>query len=168
MVARNFLTFYVLAGQTPTGGKTRNTRILGHFGLGWPLALEEIPGPGRKRKKRNFTVLGVPKQKKMLPRYPGWLSATFLHVIFWPTGPSGAGNQEKRVFQAILAQDGLWHLEKSRDWGENRENTTSQRQGSRNRKKSATVSGMVVPNFFTVTVFLTGPPRAENHEIRVF
>ena len=46
MVVRNFLTIYVLTDRTPTGRKTRNTRILGHFGLGGPLALREILGPG--------------------------------------------------------------------------------------------------------------------------
>ena len=38
MVVRKFLAVYVLTDRTPTGGKTRNTRILGHFGLGRPLA----------------------------------------------------------------------------------------------------------------------------------
>ena len=50
IVVRNFLTFTVLTDRSPTGGKTRSTRILGHFGLGGPLALREIAGPGRKRK----------------------------------------------------------------------------------------------------------------------
>ena len=50
MVVRNFLTLYVLTDRTPTDGKTQNTRIFGHFGLGRPLALRETPGPGRKRK----------------------------------------------------------------------------------------------------------------------
>ena len=40
-VVRNVLASYILTDQTPTGGKTRNTRIFGHFGLGRPLALEE-------------------------------------------------------------------------------------------------------------------------------
>ena len=69
MVVRNFLTMYVLTARTPTGGKTRNTlfrlsclSILGHFALGQPLALREIPGPDRKN--RNFPVLGDPKWKK--------------------------------------------------------------------------------------------------------
>ena len=40
MVLRNFFTFYVLADQTPTGGKSQNTwgGVLDHFGLGRPLA----------------------------------------------------------------------------------------------------------------------------------
>ena len=50
MVVCNFLTFYVLTDRTPTGGKTQNTRIWGHFGLGRPLALEQFLGPGRQQK----------------------------------------------------------------------------------------------------------------------
>ena len=46
MVVRSFLRVYVLTERTPTGRKTRNKRILGHFGLGQPLALGEIPCPG--------------------------------------------------------------------------------------------------------------------------
>ena len=50
MVVSNFFTFYVLPDRTPTGGKPQNTGILGHFGLGRPLALRETPGLGRKQK----------------------------------------------------------------------------------------------------------------------
>ena len=50
MVVRNFLPVYVLTDRTPTGRERRNTRILGHFGLGRLLALREIPGLGRNRK----------------------------------------------------------------------------------------------------------------------
>ena len=50
MAVGNFFALYVLTDRTPTGGKTRNMKILGHFGLGRQLALEEILGPGRKRK----------------------------------------------------------------------------------------------------------------------
>ena len=46
MVVRNFLTFYILPDRTPTGGKSQNTGILGHFGLGRPLAPGEIRGAG--------------------------------------------------------------------------------------------------------------------------
>ena len=56
MVVCNFFTFYVLANRTPTGGKLRNMGlwilyiicILGHVGLGRPLALKEIPGGKQK------------------------------------------------------------------------------------------------------------------------
>ena len=99
MVVRNFLTVYVLADQTPTGGKSRNTSIFGHFGLG----LGEIPGLGRKWKIAIFRALGGPKLKKKLPRYPGWFPATFFHLTFRPTGPPWAGNRKIWGFQAILA-----------------------------------------------------------------
>ena len=50
-----FFAFYVLPDWTPTGGKLPNTGIFGSFGLGQPLALREIPGPGRRRKKTQFS-----------------------------------------------------------------------------------------------------------------
>ena len=50
MVVRNLFTFYGLADETPTGGKSQNTGILGHFGRGRPLAFREIPGLCQKRK----------------------------------------------------------------------------------------------------------------------
>ena len=75
MVVRNFLTVYVLTDQTPTGGKTRNTRISGHFGLGRPSALREIRGDPTESQ---FPAARRPEMKnKKLPRYPGWLSAAF-------------------------------------------------------------------------------------------
>ena len=57
--------------------------------------------------------------KKKLPRYPGWFSATFLQLTLCLTGAPGAGNRKIRGFQAILAQDGFWHLKKSRARAEN-------------------------------------------------
>ena len=57
---RNFFILYVLANRTPTGGKSRNTRFLGHFGLGQPLALREIPG--RKQKTTN-SLIGTEKRE---------------------------------------------------------------------------------------------------------
>ena len=44
---------------------------------------------------------------------------TLLHLPFGQLGPPRVGNREIRGFQAILAQDGLWHLEKSRARAEN-------------------------------------------------
>ena len=41
---RNFFTLSVLADWTPRGRKSRDTGVLGHFGLGQPLALREILG----------------------------------------------------------------------------------------------------------------------------
>ena len=98
MVVHNFLTVYVLTDRTPTGGKSQNMGFLGHFGLGQPLALAEVPGPGQNRKTQFPGARGPEAGEKKLPRYPGWLSATFLHFMFWPTGPPGAGNREIREF----------------------------------------------------------------------
>ena len=97
-------------------GQTRNTRILGHFGL----RLREIPGPGPENGKSQFPGARGAEMKKKIHHGPGWLSANFFTFTFCPTGPSGAGNREIQVFQAILTQDSLWHLEKSRGWAENR------------------------------------------------
>ena len=73
MFVRNFFTFYVLPEWTPTGGKSQNTDILGHFGLGQPLALEKKTGAGPKTEKCNFPVLrallggGIRTPQKFLP-----------------------------------------------------------------------------------------------------
>ena len=50
MVVCNFFTFYVLPDWTPTCGKSQNTGIASHFGLGRPWVRREIPGMGRKQK----------------------------------------------------------------------------------------------------------------------
>ena len=49
-LSATFFQFTFRPTGPPLAGKTRNTRILGHFGLGRLLALRAIPGPGRKRK----------------------------------------------------------------------------------------------------------------------
>ena len=46
--------------RNPTGGKSQNTGVLGHFGLGRPLAPREILGPGRKQKTQ-FPGAGGPE-----------------------------------------------------------------------------------------------------------
>ena len=87
MVFRNFFTFYILPDRTPTGGKSQNTGVLC---LKRPLALREIPGPGRKWKKNNFPVLGVPKRKKKVTTLSGMVVRnilTFYVLANWtPTG----------------------------------------------------------------------------------
>ena len=55
---RNCFTFYVLADQTPTGEKLRNTEFLGHFGLGRPLALREIQGEKQTNTNRHIETEG--------------------------------------------------------------------------------------------------------------
>ena len=45
---RNFFTVCALADRTPTGGQSRNTGFVGHFGLRHPWALGKIPGGKQK------------------------------------------------------------------------------------------------------------------------
>ena len=49
-----------------------------------------------ENRKTQFPGARGPKTegKKMLPRYPGWFSATYLHFTFWATRPPGAGNRK--------------------------------------------------------------------------
>ena len=95
MVFCNFFTLCVLPDRTPTGWKSQNTGISGHFGLG----TERNPGAGPKMEKCNFPVLGAllggkSGRPKKFPRK----CATFLYLTFWPTGPPRAGNHEIRGF----------------------------------------------------------------------
>ena len=60
---------------------------------------------------------GVPKSKKMLPRYPGWFSATLSGTAFFSVGPPPVRNGDLVVFWPVL---GRGHLEKFRDWAKNR------------------------------------------------
>ena len=62
-------------------------------------------GPGQAPQPK-----GSRNGKKMLPRYPGWFSATFSGTTFFPVRPPLAGNSDLVVFWPIL---GAWHSEKS-------------------------------------------------------
>ena len=69
----------------------------GYFRPFWPrtaFGTWRNHGRGLKTEKRNFPALGVPKLKQRLPRYLGWLSATFLRFTFCSTGPPRAGNRK--------------------------------------------------------------------------
>ena len=114
-----------------------------------PGHLDKFWARADDKKKHNFPVLGVPKQKNKTPRYPEWLFATFLHFTFGSTGPPRAGNRKIRGLSAILASDGRWHLEKSRA---RPENGNSQLPGDRGpameKKNVTTVSGVVVRKSF--------------------
>ena len=115
MVVCDFLTFYVLADQTPRGGKSRNTGMLGHFGPRRPLALRQVPGRGRKRKNaisrcQGHFWGGNPDAPKVSPQK----CATFLHFTFRPTGPPRVSNCKIRGFWAILAYGSPWYIEKFR------------------------------------------------------
>ena len=50
---------------------------------------------------------GVPKSKKMLPRYPGWFPAPFSGTTFFSVGPPPVGNGDSVVFWPVLAL-GTW------------------------------------------------------------
>ena len=96
MVVRSLFTF--LADPDPQGQEIAQ---YGDFRPFWPRAAfgtYRNPGRGLKTEKRNFPALGVPKPKKKLPRYPGWLPATFLCFMFWPTGPPWVENRKIRIF----------------------------------------------------------------------
>ena len=63
----------------------------------------------------------------------------------------GGGTSEIRGFQAILAEDGAWDLEKFRAWAENRKTPFPGPRGPQfKEKKVTTLSGTVVHNFFTI------------------
>ena len=96
-----FLHFPFSPTGPPMGGKSQYMGGLAHFDLGRPLALREIPGPDRNRKNTNSRCKGSRNGGKRLPRYPGWLPATFLHFTFWATNPKG---------QEIAKYGGLGHF----------------------------------------------------------
>ena len=83
MVVRTFLASYVGTDRTPTGGKSQKTRTFGDGGLGWPWALGDIPGPGRKWKIELSRCQGARDERKVLPRYPGVVvfKKLTLHVL---------------------------------------------------------------------------------------
>ena len=56
-------------------------------------------------------------EKKMLPRYPGWFSATFLGTTFFRSDPHAVGNGDLVGFWPVL---GLGHLQRFRARAENR------------------------------------------------
>ena len=86
MVVRNFFTVYVLTDRTPTGGETRNRH------------LEKSRARAENGKSKFPAAEGLETKEKLLTRYLGWLSPTFLHFTFWPTGPPRAGNCKIRLF----------------------------------------------------------------------
>ena len=53
-----------------------------------------------------FPALGVPNSKKKLPRYPGWLSTSFLHFYLLPDRTPMGGKSRNTEF---LGPFGLWH-----------------------------------------------------------
>ena len=95
----------------------------------------------------------------VLPRHPGWGSATFLATTFFDVGSPPAGNGNLVGFWPIL---GLWHLEKFRAQAEN---TKTQFPGVRR----TFMGGEMVPRhpgWFSTTfsrksVFFGGTPTGQ-------
>ena len=84
MVVRNFFTFYVWADRTPTGGKSQNMGLFSHFGLGRPLAIGEILGPGRNRKKKTQSPgARGPKTEKKITTLSGMVVRNFFTFYGW-------------------------------------------------------------------------------------
>ena len=88
----------------PTGpprvGNHKIRGLLRYLGLGRPLALGEIPGAGRKWKTQLPGPRGPKTEKKTLPRYPGWLSATFpKKYVLANRTPTGGKSQNMGFFR---------------------------------------------------------------------
>ena len=99
-VFRNFLGYSFFSRSDP--------HVVGNGDLVgvWPvlgLGHSKFQSPGRKQKDAISQSSGSRNGGKKLPRYPGWLSATFLGLKVCPTGPPRAGNCKIRVLWAILA-----------------------------------------------------------------
>ena len=98
---RIFFTFCDLVNRTPTGRKSQNTGFLGPFGLGQPLALEEIPG--RKQKTRNFPELGaLLRGKSVRPKSFSPKLRNFLTVCVLVDWTSGGGKSQNTGFSGPL------------------------------------------------------------------
>ena len=91
MVVRNFFTFYVLPDRTPRGGKSRNTGILGHFGL-WHFGKSRAWAENGK--KCNFPALGVPKARKKVTTLSGMVVRNFFTLcVLTDRTPRGGKSQ---------------------------------------------------------------------------
>ena len=111
---RNFLGNDFFSGGPPPVGNGVLVGVWPILGLGH---LEKFQAQAKNRKTQFLGARGPKIEEKKLPRYPGWLSATFLHVYVLPDRtPSGGKSQNTE----IVAHFGLWHLEKSRARAENR------------------------------------------------
>ena len=89
MVFRNFLTFYALANWTPTGGESQNVGFLGHFSPGGPLALREIPGPGRNQKTHFPGARGPETEQKSYHAIRDGCPQLFYTLHFGRPDPQG-------------------------------------------------------------------------------
>ena len=90
----------------------------------------------------------------MLPRYPGWFSATFSEQIFGSVRPPRG---QKRRFSGALARFGP---------GGRVENIETQFPGAGGpeTEKKTTLSGMIVRNLLTVYVLTERTPTSEKSQ----
>ena len=124
---RNFFTFCVLTDRTPRGGKSQNTVFLGPFGLGQSLGTSRNSGP--KTEKHNFPELEALLGKNpSAPKVYARNCTTFLHFVFWPSGPPRPGNCEILFFLAFWPRAAPWHLEKF--WAKNRKTQFPRARGT--------------------------------------
>ena len=97
MIVCNFFTFYVLPDRTPSGGKSQNTGIVGHFGL-WHLSSGANHGRGLKTEKKVTTLSGM-------------VVRNFFIVCVLTDQTRTGGNSQNT---GSLGPFGPWHLEKFR------------------------------------------------------
>ena len=144
-----------MADWTPTGGRTRNTGILGQFGLGRPLALREFPG--RKWKNTHFPGATGPKTEKKCyhPIQDGCLHLFYV-LHFGQPALHGRENAQYGDFGPFWPGTAL---------------ATNPRRGPKTEKHNSpllgvpkwennatTLSGMVASNFFTFYVLADRTP----------
>ena len=101
---RAWLAFRVRVTGLKYGALELVNQIFRH--LGGACAPSRQPpapqGPGRAPEQQ-----GSRKRKKRFPRHPGWVSATFVRIMFWATGPPRAGT---RGIRGVLGHFGLGRL----------------------------------------------------------
>ena len=112
MVVRNFLCFTFCPTGPLGAGNHEIQGFKAFFAQDGVWHLETSRAWAENGKKRKFPVIGFPKSKRTLPRYPGWLSAT---LCFARTAPHG---QEIAKY-GHFGHFGPWHLKKSRGWAKN-------------------------------------------------
>ena len=165
MVVPNFFTLYVLSDRIPTGRKSQNTGILGHFGLGRPWRLEK-PRAQAENRKAQFPVLGVPKRGggDYHAIQDGCLQFSYILCFgrpdphkeeiakygdfrpFWPRTDLGTEINTRRRPKAETPNFPVLGVPKR-------------------EKNVTTLSRMVVRNFFQKSVLAARTPRAGKREI---
>ena len=110
----------------------------------WPvLGLGHLENFRARAENRKTQIPGarVPKRKKKLPRYPRWLSATFLHFTFWPTGPPRGGKSRNIGF--------LGHFGLGRPLAQTKKTQTASLRPK--REKQIPFRSVLIPSLVRVT-----------------